>query len=155
MCCKGQFERFNDASSPRKLGNFEVPRWAPTRPRPMEMRPDSKPICDINGHFLPGAPRGTSKCFGHYTGTWDLPRKITREVAAELQREPPKGRFPDWLNLRVQRPKQAAAAKKAARMRAAARGQKVKAEKEEAPDPQSFKPRVCPFHTHHNKQSYA
>lgn len=72
--------QFNDASSPRKLGNFEVPRWAPTRARPMEMRPDPKPICDINGHFLPGAPRGTSKCFGHYTGTWDLPRKITREV---------------------------------------------------------------------------
>ncbi|CAH0686137.1 unnamed protein product [Spodoptera exigua] len=97
--------QFNKESTPKRLGNWQVPRWAPTRARPLEMRPDPKPICDINGHFLPGAPRGTSRCFGHYTGTWELPRKITRKVAEELAKEPPNGRFPDWLNLRVQRPK--------------------------------------------------
>ncbi|XP_049700497.2 protein Flattop homolog [Helicoverpa armigera] len=110
--------QFNSESTPKRLGNWQVPRWAPTRARPLEMRPDPKPICDINGHFLPGAPRGTSRCFGHYTGTWELPRKITRKVAEELAKEPPNGRFPDWLNLRVQRPKAAAAA----RLRAEKRG---------------------------------
>ncbi|CAG4996542.1 unnamed protein product [Parnassius apollo] len=91
---------------PKRLGNWEVPRWAPTRPRPVEMRPNPKPICDINGHFLPGAPKGTSKCFGHYTGTWDLPRKINRKVAEELAKEPPDNRFSEWLHPRIQRPKE-------------------------------------------------
>ncbi|XP_063538751.1 uncharacterized protein LOC134747989 [Cydia strobilella] len=122
--------QFNRESTPRRLGNWQVPRWAPTRARPLEMRPDPKPICDINGHFLPGAPRGTSRCFGHFTGTWELPRKITRKVAEELAREPPAGRFTDWLNLRVQRPKAAAAA--AARMRS---GKRSKKDEQKAPEP--------------------
>ncbi|XP_041981623.1 uncharacterized protein LOC121735021 [Aricia agestis] len=95
--------QFNKETAPRRLCNWEVPRWAPSRARPVQMRPEPKPICDINGRFLPGAPRGTSKCFGHYTGTWDMPRKITRQVAAELSKEPPDGRFSDWLHLREQR----------------------------------------------------
>ncbi|XP_062529767.1 protein Flattop [Bombyx mori] len=102
--------QFNKESTPKRLGNWEVPRWAPSRARPLEMRANPKPICDINGRFLPGAPRGTSRCFGHFTGTWDLPRKITRKVAEELAKEPPDGRFSDWLNPRVQRPKAAATA---------------------------------------------
>ncbi|XP_049875573.1 protein Flattop homolog [Pectinophora gossypiella] len=140
--------QFNSESTPTKLGNWQVPRWAPTRARAVEYRPDPKPICDMNGHFLPGAPRGTSRCFGHYTGTWDLPRKITRQVAAELAKEPPDGRFPDWLNLRVQRPKAAAAARKAARLRAAQRGKPAVVEEPEPVDEQLFKPRLCPFHMH-------
>lgn len=72
--------QFNKETTPKRLGNWQVPRWAPTRARPVEMRPNPKPICDINGRFLPGAPRGSSKCFGHFTGTWELPRKITRKV---------------------------------------------------------------------------
>ncbi|CAH0726978.1 unnamed protein product, partial [Brenthis ino] len=114
---------------PKRLGNWQVPRWAPTRARPVEMRPNPKPICDINGRFLPGAPRGSSKCFGHFTGTWELPRKITRKVAEELSKEPPDGRFSDWLNLRVQRPT-------AERMRAGKRG---KATEDKQPiDEQTF-----------------
>nr|XP_049700497.1 protein Flattop isoform X2 [Helicoverpa armigera] len=145
--------QFNSESTPKRLGNWQVPRWAPTRARPLEMRPDPKPICDINGHFLPGAPRGTSRCFGHYTGTWELPRKITRKVAEELAKEPPNGRFPDWLNLRVQRPKAAAAA----RLRAEKRG-KLKREPnkldlhDEEDDAQTFEPRKCPFHKHKKKR---
>lgn len=45
-------------------------------------------------------------------------------TAEELAKEPPDGRFPDWLNLRVQRPKAAAAAAAAARKRAGRRGKK-------------------------------
>ncbi|RVE44561.1 hypothetical protein evm_010776 [Chilo suppressalis] len=120
--------QFNKESTPKRLGNWQVPRWAPTRPRPLEMRPNPKPICDDNGHFLPGAPRGTSRCFGHFTGTWELPRKITRKVAEELAKEPPDHRFPDWLNLRVQRPKAAAA-----RTRTSKRG---KTKKDDSPPPQ-------------------
>ncbi|XP_061376807.1 protein Flattop homolog isoform X1 [Danaus plexippus] len=128
---------FNKESTPKRLGNWQVPRWAPTRARPMEMRPNPKPICDLNGHFLPGAPRGSSRCFGHFTGTWDLPRKITRKVAEELAKEPPDSRFPDWINLRVQRPKAAS------RMRGGKRG-KEKEQQEE--DEQSFTPKQCPYH---------
>ncbi|XP_060804117.1 uncharacterized protein LOC106135719 [Amyelois transitella] len=106
------------------------------------MRPDPKPICDENGHFLPGAPRGTSKCFGHFTGTWELPRKITRKVAEELAKEPPGGRFPDWVNLRVQRPKAAAAA----RMRGKRGKGEVKAKEPSQQDLQSFIPHLCPIH---------
>ncbi|XP_039757041.1 uncharacterized protein LOC120631494 [Pararge aegeria] len=124
--------QFNKESTPKRLGNWQVPRWAPTRARPLEMRPNPKPICDINGHFLPGAPRGSSKCFGHYTGTWELPRKITRKVAEELAKEPPDGRFPDWLNLRVQRPKAIAG-----RLRAGKRG-KAKPEDKKPAEDQTF-----------------
>ncbi|XP_045499742.1 protein Flattop [Colias croceus] len=140
--------QFNKESTPKRLGNWQVPRWAPTRARPLEMRPDPKPICDINGHFLPGAPRGTSRCFGHYTGTWELPKKITRQVAEELAKEPPAGRFPDWINLRVQRPKVVPAS----RVRGAKRG---KAPKEDTTDKdeQSFKPKQCPFHDHKRKRT--
>ncbi|XP_052750254.1 protein Flattop homolog [Galleria mellonella] len=138
--------QFNKESMPKRLGNWQVPRWAPSRARPAEMRPNPKPICDINGRFLPGAPRGTSRCFGHYTGTWDLPRRITRKVAEELAKEPPAGRFPDWVNFRVQRPKAAAAA----RMRTGKRG-KVKEESQPKED-QMFIPRQCPFHKHKRKK---
>ncbi|XP_046967933.1 protein Flattop-like isoform X2 [Vanessa cardui] len=133
--------QFNKESTPKRLGNWQVPRWAPTRARPVEMRPNPKPICDLNGRFLPGAPRGTSKCFGHYTGTWELPRKITRKVAEELTKEPPAGRFSDWLNLRVQRPKAVVSA--STRLRAGKRG---KAETEKSPDDQTFIPYQCPLH---------
>ncbi|CAH2041488.1 unnamed protein product, partial [Iphiclides podalirius] len=123
---------------PKRLGNWEVPRWAPTRPRPVEMRPTPKPICDINGRFLPGAPKGSSKCFGHYTGTWELPRKITRKVAEELAKEPPDSRFSDWLHPRIQRPK-VAAESGSARMRSGKRGKSTKADSENASSPQTFK----------------
>ncbi|XP_030022351.2 protein Flattop [Manduca sexta] len=145
--------QFNKESTPKRLGNWEVPRWAPSRARPVEMRPNPKPICDINGHFLPGAPRGTSRCFGHYTGTWDLPRKITRKVAQELAKEPPDSRFSDWVNPRIQRPKAAAAA--AARMRG---GKRAKGEKEEVPakpqQEQTFRPRQCPYHSRKCKTAH-
>ncbi|KAM3962055.1 uncharacterized protein ACR2FA_003948 isoform 1-T1 [Aphomia sociella] len=125
--------QFNKESMPKRLGNWQVPRWAPSRARPVEMRPDPKPICDLNGRFLPGAPRGTSRCFGHFTGTWELPRKITRKVAEDLAKEPPAGRFPDWVNLRVQRPKAVAAA----RVRAGKRG-KGKKEEGQPQEEQTF-----------------
>ncbi|CAG9788060.1 unnamed protein product [Diatraea saccharalis] len=128
-------DQFNRESTPKRLGNWQVPRWAPTRARPVEMRPDPKPICDDNGHFLPGAPRGTSRCFGHFTGTWELPRKITRKVAEELAKEPPDHRFPDWLNLRVQRPKAAAAA----RTRTTKRGKAKKDDSAALQDEQTFR----------------
>ncbi|CAH2090311.1 unnamed protein product [Euphydryas editha] len=126
---------FNKETTPKRLGNWQIPRWAPTRARPVEMRPNPKPICDINGRFLPGAPRGSSKCFGHYTGTWELPRKITRKVAEELTKEPPDGRFSDWLNLRVQRQKVPSST--ATRMRGEKRG-KAKEEEKQSPDDQTF-----------------
>ncbi|KPJ06550.1 hypothetical protein RR48_14289 [Papilio machaon] len=117
------------------MGNWQVPRWSPTRARPLEMRPDPKPICDINGHFLPGAPKGSSKCFGHFTGTWDLPRKINRKVAEELAKEPPADRFADWLHPRVQRPKVVSTSM---RMRPGKRGKAVTEEKEKAPSTEPF-----------------
>ncbi|GBP34884.1 Protein Flattop homolog [Eumeta japonica] len=139
---------FNAEKRPKPLCNWEVPRWAPTRPRPADTRPPCKPIVDDRGHFLPGVPRGTSRCFGNYVGTWDLPRRITRQLAEiqppdstsagrlsalvlpsieetdrlktipmvkrpssvtaeELSRQPPPGRYKDWLQPRVQRPKAA------------------------------------------------
>nr|XP_021205065.1 protein Flattop [Bombyx mori] len=136
--------QFNKESTPKRLGNWEVPRWAPSRARPLEMRANPKPICDINGRFLPGAPRGTSRCFGHFTGTWDLPRKITRKVAEELAKEPPDGRFSDWLNPRVQRPKAAATA--SGRLRGGKRA-KGKEDVKENGNTQTFVPRQCPFHS--------
>ncbi|VVC94437.1 unnamed protein product [Leptidea sinapis] len=141
--------QFNRESTPKRLGNWPVPRYSPTKARPLEMRPNPKPICDINGHFLPGAPRGTSRCFGHFTGTWDLPRKITRKVAEELAQEPPAGRFSDWIHLRVQRPKIVPP-----RLRAKL-GKTKEAEVATSEDVQSFKRKECPFHRQHfTKQAH-
>lgn len=55
--------------------------------------------------------------------------------AEELAKEPPTGRFPDWLNLRVQRPKAAAAA----RLRSEKRGKaKKETSKKDLSDEQTF-----------------
>nr|XP_034832671.1 protein Flattop [Maniola hyperantus] len=140
--------QFNKETTPKRLGNWQVPRWAPTRARPLEMRPDPKPICDINGRFLPGAPRGSSRCFGHYTGTWDLPRKITRKVAEDLAKEPPDGRFPDWLKLRVQRPNAIAG-----RLRVGKRG-KAKADDIKPAEEHTSDPNLCPLHKHRPKKKF-
>ncbi|KAG7302148.1 hypothetical protein JYU34_013620, partial [Plutella xylostella] len=154
---------YNKETTPKRLGNWEVPRWAPTRPRPVQYRPEPRPICDDQGHFLAGPPSNTSKCFGHYVGTWDLPRKITRKVAEELAKEPPPGRFRDWLSVpeeayQTSRAGTAAAAAAATRVRGAKRdrGQakekrrREKSETNEAEDDESsqtFQRLACPVHS--------
>ncbi|XP_011557106.3 protein Flattop isoform X2 [Plutella xylostella] len=158
--------QYNKETTPKRLGNWEVPRWAPTRPRPAQYRPEPRPICDDNGHFLAGPPSNTSKCFGHYVGTWDLPRKITRKVAEELAKEPPPGRFRDWLNVPEEAYQQsragtaaaAAAAAAATRVRGAKRdrGQAKEKRKREKSDSneveddesaQTFQRLACPIHS--------
>jgi hypothetical protein len=72
-----QFDREFKA---KRLGNWEVPKWYPDRPRPPRKTP-TRIIANERGHLLPGIQRvpGDS-AWGNYKGTWDLPKKISRKL---------------------------------------------------------------------------
>lgn len=82
---------------------------------------------------------GSEKAVRYYP---EIMKSVTFEfynvfAAGELAKEPPNGRFPDWLNLRVQRPKAAKAAGTSGRMRSGKRA-KGKEDKSESQDVQTF-----------------
>ena len=59
-------------------------------------------MCQSRAHGAQGSSQQDVHCY----------RVLLCFISAEdLAKEPPIGRFPDWLNLRVQRPKAAAAAR--------------------------------------------
>ncbi|KAJ9590608.1 hypothetical protein L9F63_016378, partial [Diploptera punctata] len=70
----------------KKLNNWEVPKWYPDRPKQPRKVP-TRIIANDRGHLLPGIQRvpGDSP-WGNYVGTWDLPKKISRKLANEINK---------------------------------------------------------------------
>nr|CAD7442282.1 unnamed protein product [Timema bartmani] len=77
----------------KRLGNWEVPKWYPERPR--ARRTTTRIIANDRGHLLPGIHRSDHTPWGRYLGTWDLPKRITRKLATELT-APPHARVSSW-----------------------------------------------------------
>lgn len=61
---------------PTRLGNWEVPKWLPQRPR--ARKTTTRIIANDRGHLLPGVSRPPQNPWGEYRGTWQLPNKISR-----------------------------------------------------------------------------
>ncbi|XP_046666382.1 uncharacterized protein LOC124358133 [Homalodisca vitripennis] len=77
---------------PTRLGNWEVPKWLPQRPR--ARKTTTKIIANDRGHLLPGVQRPPQNPWGSFRGTWQLPNKISRKYASELTR--PTGALTSW-----------------------------------------------------------
>ncbi|KAH8306874.1 hypothetical protein KR018_009929, partial [Drosophila ironensis] len=67
--------QFEDRFRSRRLNNWEYPRFAPPRPRKIQL--GRKILAGPDGHLLPDARRDGNS-FGRFRGTYELPRKITR-----------------------------------------------------------------------------
>uniref|UniRef100_A0A1B6KXH3 Cilia- and flagella-associated protein 126 n=1 Tax=Graphocephala atropunctata TaxID=36148 RepID=A0A1B6KXH3_9HEMI len=77
---------------PTRLGNWEVPKWLPQRPK--ARKTTTKIIANDRGHLLPGVQRPPQNPWGSFRGTWQLPNKISRKYASELTR--PTGALTSW-----------------------------------------------------------
>ncbi|XP_050520005.1 uncharacterized protein LOC126893646 isoform X2 [Daktulosphaira vitifoliae] len=74
---------FEKAYKPTRLGNWEVPKWHLNRPKGRSTV--TKIIVNDKGHLLPGVQKVDQKHWaGLYLGTYQLPKRITREIAEEL-----------------------------------------------------------------------
>lgn len=69
--------QFDTEFNPTNLGNWEVPKWYPDKP--CIRKGCTKIISNDQGHILPGLKK-TSSPWGNYIGTWQLPKRITREI---------------------------------------------------------------------------
>lgn len=69
------FLQFEGQYGARKLRNWEYPKWFPERPR--QRTTTTKIIANDNGHLLEGVHKENP--WGNYVGTWDLPKRITRD----------------------------------------------------------------------------
>lgn len=74
--------QYDIAFKPNSLCNWEVPKHY--CPIPKTRTGKTRFIANDEGNLLPGVPRSKSSPFGEYIGTWHLPRKITREIANQL-----------------------------------------------------------------------
>ncbi|XP_027842589.2 uncharacterized protein LOC114123723 [Aphis gossypii] len=75
--------QFDKAYQPTRLGNWEVPKWHLNRPKGRSTV--TKVIANDKGHLLPGVQKTDQKHWaGLYLGTYQLPKRISKEIAAEL-----------------------------------------------------------------------
>ncbi|BET03450.1 Hypothetical protein NTJ_16268 [Nesidiocoris tenuis] len=81
-----QFER---SFQPERLGNWQVPKKYPHE-RPRARRGHTKVIANDRGHLLPGVPR--IEPWNQFTSTWQLPKRITRKVARDVNTLRPTGK---------------------------------------------------------------
>ncbi|KAF6212908.1 hypothetical protein GE061_010618 [Apolygus lucorum] len=72
---------FETNFQPERLGNWQVPKKYPHE-RPRARRGHTKVIADDRGHLLPGVTR--IEPWNHFTSTWQLPKRITRKVARDV-----------------------------------------------------------------------
>ncbi|XP_019696065.1 protein Flattop [Harpegnathos saltator] len=75
-----------DAFTAKRLRNWEVPKWHPSRPD--RHCATTKFIANDNGHILDDAKKAKYSPWGIYKTTWDLPKRITRSMAEELSATP-------------------------------------------------------------------
>ncbi|KAG5310218.1 FLTOP protein, partial [Acromyrmex insinuator] len=71
-----------DTFAPKRLRNWEVPKWYPSWPDRHCVT--TKFIVDNNGRMLDNVKRVGQSPWGTFKGTWDLPKKITASIAKEL-----------------------------------------------------------------------
>ncbi|KAF6199869.1 hypothetical protein GE061_006167 [Apolygus lucorum] len=81
--------RFETNFQPERLGNWQVPKKYPHE-RPRARRGHTKVIADDRGHLLPGVTR--IEPWNHFTSTWQLPKRITRKVARDVNTLRPTGK---------------------------------------------------------------
>lgn len=70
----------------KRLGNWEVPHWYPEHP--IRRTETTKIIADDKGHLLPNVQRPKSSAWGRYLSTWQLPKRITKDQAFEINAPP-------------------------------------------------------------------
>lgn len=70
----------------KRLQNWEVPHWYPKHPRQRTL--PTKIIANDRGHLLPDVPSPKSCAWGNYLSTWQLPKRITKEEAFQINAPP-------------------------------------------------------------------
>lgn len=78
-----QYEREFTA---KMLSNWEVPHWYPKHPH--RRTRTTKFIANERGHLLPEIPRPNSSPWGNFRSTCQLPKRITREQANQINAPP-------------------------------------------------------------------
>lgn len=74
--------QFEDSFKPKSLCNWEVPHWYPARPH--RRTTTTKFIANDHGHLLPEVERPKSSPWGRFQNTWQMPKRITKAQANEL-----------------------------------------------------------------------
>ncbi|XP_055916018.1 uncharacterized protein LOC129948890 [Eupeodes corollae] len=77
--------QFENSFKAHRLCNWEVPKWYP--PRPRQRKCSTKIIANERGHLLPNVKRSEDSPWGFFKGTHQLPRKISRAKAEEINRK--------------------------------------------------------------------
>nr|XP_022914509.1 uncharacterized protein LOC111424996 isoform X1 [Onthophagus taurus] len=85
--------QFDEEYKASRLRNWEIPRWHPERP--CGHKGKTRVVSNEKGHLLPGVPRSYTSPWGNFVGTWDLPKKISRELAFRLS-APPLDKIQKW-----------------------------------------------------------
>ncbi|RDD40919.1 Protein Flattop-like protein [Trichoplax sp. H2] len=67
--------RFENAYSPGRLRNWEIPKQYKKKPR--SLNGYTRIIANNNGHLLAGIPKRKESVWGSYTGTWDMKNYYT------------------------------------------------------------------------------
>ncbi|KAG8229371.1 hypothetical protein J437_LFUL009686, partial [Ladona fulva] len=86
--------QFDREFNPKRLGNWQVSKWYPERPRQRSNK--TRIIADDRGHLLPGIPRFSENVQERYITAWDFPRKITRQFAEDIAK-PPRWKVAAWV----------------------------------------------------------
>ncbi|XP_057651664.1 protein Flattop [Diorhabda carinulata] len=74
--------QYDSAYIPKLLRNWEIPHFHCEIP--VARLGKTQIIANKRGHLLPEIPHPPPTPWGTNLDTWDLPRRITREVAAQL-----------------------------------------------------------------------
>ncbi|EDV29217.1 uncharacterized protein TRIADDRAFT_51280 [Trichoplax adhaerens] len=67
--------QFENAYSPGRLRNWEIPKQYKKKPR--SLNGYTRIIANNNGHLLAGIPKRKESVWGSYTGTWDMKNYYT------------------------------------------------------------------------------
>ncbi|XP_037931342.1 protein Flattop homolog [Teleopsis dalmanni] len=73
----GMLAKFEGAFDARRLGNWEIPKQYPSRPRTRQG--NTTFIANNSGHLLPHIKKTDEHPWGNFKSTYELPKRITRE----------------------------------------------------------------------------
>ncbi|CAH0560722.1 unnamed protein product [Brassicogethes aeneus] len=79
---KNRKKAYDQAFRPKNLKNWEVPKAQ--NHRPAQKTGPTKIISNSRGHLLPNIPKIKDIPWSGYYGAWDLPKKINRKTANEI-----------------------------------------------------------------------
>ncbi|XP_061400802.1 uncharacterized protein LOC133336536 [Musca vetustissima] len=79
--------QFEQAYASRRLGNWELPKWQ-TRdpPRPRQRKGSTQFIANERGHLLDSSKKLNQNPWGNFSGTYQLPDKLTRKFGDEYHK---------------------------------------------------------------------